>query len=64
MKRTTYIMFGMLLASLLAMGGILFYVSLHTTEWEKNFMEIKGERQSVALPPCRVVKLAQPRVVW
>lgn len=64
MKRTTYIIFGIMLAGLLAMGGIIFYISLYTTEWEETFMEIKGERQAVALPPCRVVKLTQPRSVW
>lgn len=61
MKRTTYIIFGMMLAGLLAMSGIIFYVSLHTTEWEETFMEIKGERQTVVLPPCKVVKLTQPQ---
>lgn len=63
MKRTTYIIFGIMLAGLLAMGGVIFYISLYTTEWEETFMEIKGERQTVALPPCRVVKLTQPRIV-
>lgn len=61
MKRTTYIIFGMMLAGLLAMSGVIFYVSLHTTEWEETFMEIKGERQAVMLPPCKVVKLTQPQ---
>lgn len=64
MKRTTYIIFGIMLAGLLAMCGIIFYISLYTTEWEETFMEIKGERQAVVLPPCRVVKLTQPRTVW
>lgn len=61
MKRTTYILFGVILAGLLAMGGFIFYLSLHATEWEDNFMEIKGDRQTVVLPPCNVVKLTQPR---
>ncbi len=61
MKRTTYIIFGVMLAGLLVMSGIMFYISLYTTEWEDTFMEIKGERQTVALPPCKVVKLTQPR---
>lgn len=55
-----------MLAGLLAMSGIIFYISLHATEWEETFMEIKGERQTVVLPPCKVVKFTQPRenVVW
>ena len=64
MKRTTYIIFGVMLAGLLAMSGIIFYMSLYTIEWEETFMEIKGDRQTVALPPCRVVKLTQPQTVW
>lgn len=61
MKRTTYIIFGMLLAGLLVMSGVIFYVSLHTVAWDDFFLEIGGERKTVALPPCKVVKVVHPQ---
>lgn len=61
MKRTTYIIFGMLLAGLLVMSGIIFYVSLYTTAWDDFYLEIGGERKTVALPPCKVVKVVHPQ---
>lgn len=59
MKRTTYIIFGVLLGGLALMSGIVFYLSLYTTEWEDSYLKIKGERQTVVLPSCKVMKLAQ-----
>lgn len=61
MKRTTYIIFGVLLAGLLVMSGVIFYVSLHTIAWDDFCLEIGGERKTVALPPCEVVKVVHPQ---
>lgn len=62
MKRTTYIMIGMLMAGVAAICGVVFYMSLGPT-WEDSFMEIGGSRKTVQLPSCRVVKLEAP-VTW
>lgn len=64
MKRTTYILSAMMLAGLLIMGGLLFYIASYTTEWEEPLMEVRGEQQVLVLPPCKVVKLTQPPVIW
>ena len=57
MKRTTYIMMGMLLAGLLAVAGTLFYLSTVSVDATNRFVEIGGERKTVQLPACRVVHL-------
>lgn len=57
MKRTTYILAGVLLAGLVAIGGIMFYVSTCGTNWEDSIMEIDGEQKTVQLPECKVVQL-------
>lgn len=57
MKRTTYIMMGMLLAGLLAVAGTLFYLSTVSVDVRNRFVEIGGERKTVQLPACRVVHL-------
>lgn len=59
MKRTTYIIIGMLLAGLVVISGITIYSAAHNNTWEDTFMEIKGEQKTVQLPECRVV-----RFVW
>ena len=64
MKRTTYILIAALLAGALAICSVIFYLSLHTADWEDTFMKIGGSRQTVALPPCRVVKLVSAPVQW
>lgn len=64
MKRTTYILIAALLAGALAICSVIFYLSLHTTDWEDTFMKIGGSRQTVALPPCRVVKLVSAPIQW
>lgn len=64
MKRTTYIMIGMLMAGLVLVCGIVFYLSRYTVAWEDTFWEIGGSRKTVQLPPCRVVKLTEPTPVW
>lgn len=58
MKRTTYIMIGMLLAGLVMMCGIMFYISRQGTSWEESIMEIGGEQKTVQLSQCKVVQLS------
>lgn len=64
MKRTTYIMIGMLIAGVAMVCGLMFYVVDRNVAQKGNFMEIGGERKTVQLPSCRVLKLTQPPVVW
>lgn len=56
MKRTTYIMIGMLLAGLVVISGMIFYSASHGTSWEDTYLEIGGEQKTVQLPECRVVQ--------
>ena len=60
MKRTTYIMIGMLVTGVAMVCGLMFYV-VDPMSQKDNFMEIGGERKTVQLPSCRVLKLTQPR---
>lgn len=57
MKRTTYIIFGMLLAGLVVICGGVFYASMNTTKWEDSFVNVDGEMKTVQLPQCKVVRL-------
>lgn len=63
MKRTTYIIFGMLLAGLVVMCGGIFYTSTLLTGWDDFFMDIDGEQKTVQLPECKVVQLVADRDV-
>ena len=63
MKRTTYIIVGMLLAGLVALCGGIIYVSTQTTGWNDTFMNVKGEKKTVQLPACKVVQLVADRDV-
>lgn len=45
MKRTTYIIFGMLLAGLLVICGGIFYSSTLFFDGNDNFMDINGEQK-------------------
>lgn len=56
MKRTTYIMIGMLLAGLVVISGMIFYSVGHGTTWEDTFMEIGGKQKTVQLPECKSVE--------
>ncbi|MCD8183330.1 MAG: hypothetical protein LUE99_09840 [Bacteroides sp.] len=58
MKRTTYIILGALLGGLLVMCGGIFYLSTLGVSWEDTCLKIDGERKTVQLPECRVVKFA------
>lgn len=63
MKRTTYIIFGMLLAGLVVVIGCVCYGTLHTMKWNDSFLYVEGEMKTVQLPPCKVVKLIAERDV-
>lgn len=58
MKRTTYIMAGMLLAGLVVIAGSLFYMSTQLTTLEDSFYKIGGELKTVQLPECKSVEIA------
>lgn len=58
MKRTTYIIFGMLLAGLVVVIGGVFYGSMNTVKWGDELLDIGGEKKTVQLPECKVVQLA------
>ncbi|ADV43123.1 hypothetical protein [Bacteroides helcogenes] len=57
MKRTSYIIFGMLLAGLLVMGGTIVYLSSHGRSCEDFCMRIDGEQKVVTLPECKVIEM-------
>jgi len=61
MKRTTYIIFGMLLAGLVVVCGSIIYTSTQVTGWDNVAMNINGEVKTVELPECKVVKLLAAR---
>lgn len=48
MKRTTYIMIGMLVTGVAMVCGLMFYVVDRNVTQKDNFMEIGGERKTVA----------------
>ena len=50
MKRTTYIMIGMLVTGVAMVCGLMFYVVDRNVTQKDNFMEIGGERKTVQLP--------------
>lgn len=65
MKRTTYVIIGMLVAGLAVICGTIFYESCHMVRRKPaGAIEIGGERKTVQLPECRVVKLLHSSVVW
>ena len=49
MKRTTYIMIGMLVTGVAMVCGLMFYVVDRNVTQKDNFMEIGGERKTAAL---------------
>ena len=77
MKRTTYIMAGMVLAGLLGAAGSAIILSTQAVESQKKYMHISGTQQRVELPPCKAVVLSasevtdrnttgseEPRILW
>ena len=61
MKRTTYIIFGMLLAGLVVVCGSIFYASMQVTDWNNIFLDVKGEKKTVQLPECKVIQMVAIR---
>ena len=61
MKRTTYIIFGMLLAGLVVVCAGIFYASMQVTGWDNIFLDIKGEKKTVQLPECKVIQMVAIR---
>lgn len=57
MKRTTYIIIGMLFAGAILVIGTLASIFNTSITWEESFLDIKGERTSRQMPECRVVHL-------
>lgn len=55
MKRTTYIIAGMLLAGLLAVVGTMLYMSINEANRGDYSLEIGGTLKTVQLPECKVV---------
>lgn len=63
MKRTTYIIAGMLIAGLVAVISCVIYGSMQVVKWEDSIMTVGGEKKTVQLPECKVVKLVAKRDV-
>ena len=61
MKRTTYIIFGMLLTGLVVVCAGIFYASMQVTGWDNIFLDIKGEKKAVQLPECKVIQIVAVR---
>lgn len=57
MKRTTYIIIGMLFAGAILVIGTLASILSTGTTWEESCLDIKGEQTSRQMPECRVVHL-------
>lgn len=57
MKRTTYIIIGMLFAGAILVIDTLTSIFSTGITWEESFLDIKGERTSKQMPECRVVHL-------
>lgn len=57
MKRTTYIIIGMLFAGAILVISTLTSIFSTGITWEESFLDIKGERTSKQMPECRVVHL-------
>lgn len=55
MKKTTYIMIGLLLAGFLLVGGVLFWVPLLVSEEGNNVLVLEGDEVLKPLPPFRTV---------
>lgn len=58
MKRTTYIIAGMLLAGLIVIVGSLLYMSSFRTGVNSNMVEIGGEQKTIQLPECKIIQLS------
>ena len=61
MKRTSYIILGMLLGGLLLMSGAIFYMSKHGLDSADCELYFTGPQKTFPLPECKVLKLVAPR---
>lgn len=64
MKRTTYIIFGMLLAGLVVVCGGVFYVSMNTLDRDDMNLNVGGDKKTAQLPDCKVVQLVAERDIF
>ncbi len=64
MKRTSYIILGVLLGGLLLMSGIILYMSKHGADMENNQLYFTGARKTLPLPECKVLRLERPTEVY
>ena len=64
MKRTTYILLGVLLALLAGMSGTIILMSMLSTPYKHSKIFLKGEDRMKPLPSCKVVRLVEDRTVY
>lgn len=59
MKKTTYIMIGMLAAGFIAISSYIAYLHAHSVDYKANSITIAGAYFNEKLPDCKVIKLMQ-----
>lgn len=64
MKRTTYIIFGMLLAGLVVVCGGVFYASMSSLDIDDMNLNVGGDKKTAQLPECKVVQLVAERDIF
>ena len=64
MKRTTYILLGVLLALLAGMSGTIILMSMLSTPYKHSKIFLKGEERMKPLPSCKVVRLVEDWTVY
>lgn len=64
MKRTTYIILGVLLALLAGMSGTIIYWGTQGRNYSGGIVRLKGEDRMKPLPSCKVVRLVEDRTVY
>ncbi len=65
MKRTTYILFGMLLAGVGLIFGSMLLLSFYSGDVEDSSIYAKGENKTVQFPESKVVLLTvEPRHIY
>lgn len=58
MKRTSYIILGMLFGGLLLMSGAIFYMSKHGVDSADCELYFTGPQKTFPLPECKVLLVA------
>ena len=64
MKKTTYIIIGMLFASLLFLVGIICFIATLGGDREDNFYKMKDEMTTVQLPVAPYIHFSQPAPIY